>query len=598
MKIVTRLTRFYLPLALLLFVALGLSNTPLSAQPASDGDFWIQVESQNNIRKTKSRAQIFARDFPDTRAFQTKTGWYAIVIGPMDEASASKELARLKAAGKVPTDSFISSGATYLGQLWPLSASTETVIAQQTTPPETEAPAPTTAPTTGPIPDPDLAATRKLERSWSREQKKQYQTYMIWTGDYKNTIDGAYGPGTRKAIKAFQGREGFQDTGFLTEAQIAILKQRYDDIASTLGIADLRNLDAGIEMQYPANLVTFDRLESPFVHFKAKSGSPDNDVRMMLISQPGGRAELDALYEIMETFDYIPKDGYRVKKRNWFVLSGRDDRVVSYTYVRTDRKSVKGFTIIWPPGMNDVMQPLATVMYDSFSPLDEYVLDETIGESDTGEEPLDLAEGLDSPRPDRAASGFFINPEGVVVTNSANVTGCSRVTINESSVELELLAENTALSLVAMRPSADFTPRSYALFSDEALETGVDISVAGFAFPEVMDIAALNYGTLTDTIGRVGSAAEIRLTAFLEAGDTGGPVLDDRGAVIGMQLAKSGLETDEPAYVNYALRASEITKMLTAADITFANSTSFDTLEDVDLAFMAGDFTVKVACWK
>jgi S1-C subfamily serine protease len=591
-NIVTGLTRFYLPLALALFMVLGLSNTPLSAQTGGDGNFWIQVESQNNIRDTKSRAQVFARDFPDTRAFQTKTGWYAIVIGPMDEAAATTELDRLKADGKVPTDSFVTNGATYLGQLWPLSAGTDTVIATadegtaDKTPPEPE---------TGPIPDPDLAATRKLEKSWSRDQKKEFQRYLIWTGDYKSTIDGAYGRGTRAAIKAFQSREGFQDTGYLTEAQTALLKQRFDDAAATLGIADLRNLDAGIEMKYPANLVEFDRLQSPYVRFKPKAGS---DVRMMLISQKGGRAELDALYEIMETFDYIPKGGYRVKKRAWFVLSGRDENVVSYTFVRTDSRSVKGFTIIWPPAKNDIMQPFATMMYNSFSPLNDYVLDDTIGEDTTEQDPIDTAEDLTPPKPDHAASGFFINPEGVVITNSANVTGCSRVTINDGTVVFEVLAENTALSLVALRPTVEFTPPSYALFSDVTLKTGVDLGVAGFAFPEVMDIAALNYGTLTDTKGRFGSPAEIRLTAFLEDGDTGGPVLDDRGAVVGMQLAKSGLETDEPAYVNYALRASEITKMLKAAGIDFANSTSFDTLEDVDLAFMAGDFTVKVACWK
>jgi S1-C subfamily serine protease len=591
-NIVTRPAHFFLPLMLAFFLALGLTNAPLSAQTSGNGNFWIQVESQDNIRDTKSRAQIFARDFPETRAFQTNAGWYAIVIGPMDEAAATAELARLKSTKKVPADSFISDGATHLGQLWPLSAGTNTMIASAD---EDLTDITPKKPTTSPIPDPNLAATRKQERSLSRDQKKQYQRYLIWTGDYKNTIDGAFGLGTRKAIAAFQGREGFQDTGYLTETQTVLLKQRYDDAARTLGIAELRDLDAGIEMQYPANLVEFDRLQSPFVQFKAKAGS---NVRMMLISQQGGRAELDALYEIMETFEYIPKNGYRVKKRAWFVLSGRDDNVVSYTYVRTDGRSVKGFTIIWPPAKNEIMQPFATMMYNSFTTLNEYVLDETNGEEKSEEEPVDTAENLTPPTPDHAASGFFINAQGVVVTNSANVTGCSRVTINDGAVALEVLAENTSLSLVALRPTAEFTPPSYALFSDETLETGVDLGVSGFAFPEVMDIAALNYGTLTDTKGRFGNPAEIRLTAFLEDGDTGGPVLDDRGAVVAMQLAKSGLETDEPAYVNYALRASEITKMLNAARIDFANSTSFDTLEDVDLAFMAGDFTVKVACWK
>ena len=629
------------------------------ALPASaQAKFWIQVESQNNIRDTRARAQFFAARFPETHAFQTTSRWNAIALGPYSRTEADALTASLKSQGLIPPDSVVSDGASFRGQMWPLAASTdapanvgEVVItdpatapaaldqtATQTTDdaatasvpetpvaptePDTQSPVATTTDATqiatdtkqpgsasetevvaaepakpdpnNPLPDPDLRATRALERTWTRDQKMEYQTYMVWTGDYTSGIDGSYGRGTRKAIKAFQAREGYEATGYLTEAQVLLLKKRYDDKVAFLGIETLSNTDAGVEMKFPANLVTFDKFDPPFVRFKPKS---DSKVKMMLISQQGGRDVLKSLYDIMETFDYIPPDGYRVRKRTWFVLSGRNDKVVSYTYAKTTANTVKGFTLIWPPAMDDVMQPLAEQMYNSFTTLDSYVLDETLGYGQGDDQPVDLTTGIDTATPQSAATGFVVSKDGVIVTNSANIETCKRVTIGDT-VDLDLIARNRQMELAVLKPASAYTPRSFALFSDEKPQLGAEVTVAGFSFPQVMDVATLNYGTLTAMTGRGGDETSLRVSAFLETGDTGGPVLDDRGAVIGMRLARSDQETGLPEYVNFALRAEPIMALLDRHNLTYGRAKSFDSVAPEDLAYMAGDFTVKVSCWK
>jgi len=604
----------------------GASSNSAHAQAS----YWIQVESQNNIRDTRARAQSFAARFPDTHAFSTTSGWYAVVIGPYPKGEAQALLGRLKAQSRIPADSLLSNGREHLRQLWPLMANTTVTptptatapavvvqeplaITPQATTPQTtvkvqEPLAPpvvvaTTKPAASPpvvidpslpIPDQDIAATRALERSWTRDQKKQYQTYMVWTGDYEAAIDGDYGRGTRKAIKQFQAREGFEDTGYLTQAQLDILKQRYDDTVAMLGIDTLRDLDAGIEIKYPSNLVTFGRFEPPFVHYKSKGTSK---ARMMLISQQGGRDTLKSLYDIMSTLDYIPPEGYRKRRRDWFVLSGRNDKVVSYTYAKTANGEIKGFTLIWPPEMDAQMRPLATAMYNSFIPLDGYVLDETLGGAQGTEPAIDLAINVDTNQPTRAASGFFISADGVILTHVANINQCNRITIADG-VDVELIARNQKLGLAVLKPKSAYTPKSFALFSGEAPEMGTEITVAGFSFPDVMEEATLNYGTLTSTSGMRGNPENIRVSAFLEAGDAGGPVLDDRGAVIGMELLKSSETANLPEYVNFALKAATITKILDHRSLTYGRSTAFDPVAPEDLAFMASDFTVKVSCWE
>ena len=59
---------------------------------------------------------------------------------------------------------------------------------------------------------------------------------------------------------------------------------------------------------------------------------------------------MTGLYDIMEAADYVPAEGYRVKKSDWFVLSGRDDKIVSYTYAKLDKGYPKGFHPDLDPG--------------------------------------------------------------------------------------------------------------------------------------------------------------------------------------------------------------------------------------------------------
>jgi len=559
--------------------------TPLAAQQS-----WIQVESQRTVTATRDRAQFFATTLPDTRAFLTKTGWYAIVIGPMSGAQAKTTLARLKSSGQIPPDSLITKGESYISQLWPLSTGAQS----PTTATEDTNPQPDASVGAALIPDPDLNATRKLERKWTRTQKKQYQSYLVWTGDYAGAIDGSYGRGTRRSIRSFQTRNGFQPTGWMTGQQRDLLVKQHDDAYARLGVEKVRNLDAGIEILMPTNLVAFSRFEPPFAIYGAKN---DSKVEVRLISQKANAATLADLYDRMSAMDFVPADGYRRKKRTWFVLSGRNDRVVSYTYVKLKKGLLKGFSLIWPPEQSRDMQPLATMMYDSFTPIQNYVLGDTVRE-DTGENgPQDLASGLDTPEPDRAQSGFRVNADGIIITSATAVQGCSRLTSNDGATNLEVLSQSALLKLAVLRPETPTSNAAYALFSDEAPDPGVPVSVAGFSYPEVMDIAALNYGTLTDVGTTAGNPNDIRVSAYLEAGDTGGPVLDDRGAVIGMQMHPAADATPANA-ANVVLKARSITDLLDSQKITYQINRGLDSISAEDMADMAGKFTVKISCWK
>ncbi|WP_284263472.1 peptidoglycan-binding protein [Roseicyclus amphidinii] len=61
--------------------------------------------------------------------------------------------------------------------------------------------------------------------SLGRSQRQQIQRDLSLLGYNTRGIDGIFGPGTRGAIRGWQGARGFEVTGFLTGPQIAVLRE-------------------------------------------------------------------------------------------------------------------------------------------------------------------------------------------------------------------------------------------------------------------------------------------------------------------------------------------------------------------------------------
>jgi hypothetical protein len=89
-----------------------------------------------------------------------------------------------------------------------------------------------------------------------------------------------------------------------------------------------------------------------------------------------------------------------------------------------------------------------------------------------------------------------------------------------------------------------------------------------------------------------------RLTLSAQPGDTGGPVFDAQGAVIGMLLPRP--ETPGrilPEDVNFAVSGEAIQSVLSGAGTRASVSRTASPLSAEMLTRMSGDLTVLVSCW-
>lgn len=567
-----------------------------AALPAAAQDrAWVQIEAHPTLRIAEDRARAYSGVFRNVGAFQIASGWYSIALGPYDPLTAETELRRMRGEGLIPRDSFISDGADFRRQVWPVGARPETA-APQTTPapvatpePQDDAPA---APVMVTLPDETPAEARRSEAALDRDARAQIQTALQWEGFYSSAIDAAFGPGTRRAMADWQAAQGDEPTGILTTRQRAALLDGYQAQIDRLGMQNIEETEAGIRIDMPLGLVKFDRYEPPFVHYEARG---DSGVRALLISQRGDQATLFGLYDIMQTLEIVPLNGTRERTDRDFTLTGQNDALTSYTYATLTGGMIKGFTLIWGPGENKLMTRAAQMMRKSLDSVPNVALDETLGEA-SADQRADMLSGLEIRKPDATHSGFFVDAAGAVLTTLTGLDRCNRITIGPE-LEASLTASDPALGLVVLRPARALAPIEYASFQVAVPRLKSDVAVSGFSYGEVLDLPVLTYGTLADLRGLDGEDNVQRLDLAALPGDIGGPVLDASGAVLGVLLARPEGPRQLPENVRYAADVQSITTFLTENGITPRAAQTEGALPAAVLTRRAADMTVPVSCW-
>ncbi|PJE32726.1 peptidoglycan-binding protein, partial [Pseudooceanicola lipolyticus] len=348
------------------------------------------------------------------------------------------------------------------------------------------------------------AEARQSESALTREERMALQVALQSQGFYNSAIDGAFGRGTRASMEAWQTANNYEATGILTTLQRQALMDQYNAPLISVGMRSHSDAQAGIRMDLPLGAVSFARYEPPFAHFDSTGELP---VRVLLISQPGDQATLYGLYDIMQTLEIVPLQGPRERGSDAFTLEGRNGDIVSYTEAALQNGRIKGFTLIWPTGDEARRERVLAAMKASFERTDG-VLDPAAGGN--AEQNIDLVSGLQIRKPRLARSGFYVDPQGTLVTTVEAVQNCTRITVDQD-YQAEVVATDETLGVAVLRPSAPLAPLSVAHLRDDAPRLQSDVAVAGYSYGGVLGAPTLTFGTLADIKGLGGETEQTRL---------------------------------------------------------------------------------------
>ncbi len=202
-----------------------------------------------------------------------------------------------------------------------------------------------------------------------------------------------------------------------------------------------------------------------------------------------------------------------------------------------------------------------------------------------------------------SGSGYIVTSEGHLITNAHVVEGCRSVTVSVGTdhVQARVAARDPVNDLALL--ASDLKPKSVAV-----LRTGVRLgeSIAVFGFPLHGLLATsgnFTLGNVTAVAGIGDDTRMVQISAPVQPGNSGGPLLDQAGNVVGTVVAKinaiklARITNDLAENINFAIKSSIVTSFLEANGISFrTGSLGNDTLSPPDLAARASGFSVSVEC--
>jgi hypothetical protein len=202
-----------------------------------------------------------------------------------------------------------------------------------------------------------------------------------------------------------------------------------------------------------------------------------------------------------------------------------------------------------------------------------------------------------------SGTGFAISSDGYVVTNYHVIDGCQ-------SVKIHLNGKVIPSSIIKFDPQNDiallkgnFTP-AYALpLSNEETELLEDIFVAGFPFGNKISTAIkVTKGIVSSLTGIGNNFSNFQIDAALQPGNSGGPILNNKGNVIGVAVAKLDRKYIEknfgviPENTNFGIKTSVVKSMINSSEINLAqpNKNAKSTKE---LGRNISNSTYYLSCW-
>jgi hypothetical protein len=208
--------------------------------------------------------------------------------------------------------------------------------------------------------------------------------------------------------------------------------------------------------------------------------------------------------------------------------------------------------------------------------------------------------------PDVAGSGFVISTQGHVLTNNHVIDGCATLRVNgeHASATPKVVAKDPRNDLALLMITS---PRRHvARFRQgRAVRPGEDVVVVGFPLRGLLAPQAnVTTGTVSALAGPNNDTRLLQITAPVQPGNSGGPLLDQGGNVIGIVASKldalrvAEVTGDIPQNVNFAVKASVARIFLESQGVAYETADTRKKLEPADIAERARKYTVVVECWK
>jgi S1-C subfamily serine protease len=206
----------------------------------------------------------------------------------------------------------------------------------------------------------------------------------------------------------------------------------------------------------------------------------------------------------------------------------------------------------------------------------------------------------------KAGTGFVISANGHVVTNHHVVDGCTgdikgNLT-GEATFNLRLVSGDETNDLALLQaPAGSF--KDFAKIRDRSIRSGDSVVAIGFPFHGLLTSDfTVTTGIVSSLSGLFNNTRFLQISAAVQPGNSGGPLLDTNGQVVGMVAAKinalriARATGDIPENINFAIKTGTIRDFLDNSVVPYQVVETKSELKTAEIASAARAFTLLISC--
>ena len=220
-------------------------------------------------------------------------------------------------------------------------------------------------------------------------------------------------------------------------------------------------------------------------------------------------------------------------------------------------------------------------------------------------------QGTPAAKPGRTGSfsgtGFVVSAGGHIVTNNHVIDGCigdikGNLT-GEAAMVLRVVSRDSTNDLALLQAPGTTTFKDVAKIRDRSMKSGDSVVAIGFPFHGYLtsDFTVTN-GIVSSLSGPRNDTRHLQISAAVQPGNSGGPLFDMSGQVVGVVSAKlDALRVVKttgalPENINFAIKTGALRDFLDNSVVPYQTAEPKGELKTTDIAGNARAYTMLISC--
>lgn len=203
-------------------------------------------------------------------------------------------------------------------------------------------------------------------------------------------------------------------------------------------------------------------------------------------------------------------------------------------------------------------------------------------------------------------TGFVVSASGHIVTNNHVIDGCSDLKGNltgEATMVLRVVSADANNDLALLQPSSTVAFKDFARIRDRSFHPGDSVVAIGFPYHGLLTSDfTVTTGIVSSLSGMLNDTRFLQISAPVQPGNSGGPLFDNSGQIVGVVTGKlpnlriAAATGNIPENINFAIKTGALRDFLDNSVVPYQTAEPKGELKTTEIAGNARAYTMLISC--